>query len=66
MITREIRNKRNELLMESKLLKIKLQDSPTFYQFLKIQKEQNEIYKRWKFYDGVIKAFDKLRGVLDV
>lgn len=58
MITRDIRDARNRLLKQSKLLKIKLQSSKSFYQFIKVQKEQDEIYKKWRFYDGIIKAFD--------
>jgi len=66
MINRDIRDKRNKLLNQSKLLKVKMQDSQNFYQFIKTQKIQEKVYKQWKFYDGIIKAFDNLRGVTNV
>jgi len=66
MINRNIRDKRNKLLNQSKLLKVKMQDSQNFYQFIKTQKIQDKVYKQWKFYDGIIKALDNMRGVTNV
>jgi hypothetical protein len=58
MIKREIRDKRNKLREES----IRLRENAPLVKFNKTQsmrKEQNEIYKKWEFYDKLIKAYEK-------
>ena len=58
MIKREIRDKRNKLRGES----IRLRENAPLVKFNKTQsmrKEQNEIYKKWEFYDKLIKAYEK-------
>lgn len=58
----EIRNKRNKLLKESKLLRLKMQNAKSVCQFLEIRDLQTNVYNKWKFYDGLIKAFDIVGG----
>lgn len=58
----EIRNKRNRLLNESKLLRTKMQNAKNVYHFLEIRELQTKVYNKWKFYDNIIKAFDVVGG----
>lgn len=60
---REIRDKRHKLLLRSKALKEakfneKLQKGD---EVSKLIKDQEEVYKKWAFFDGIIKADEKVR-----
>lgn len=60
---REIRDKRNELREESKRLK-ELAWSSEFGEgqnTFEIRERQNDRFNRFKFFDGMIKASDKVR-----
>lgn len=52
--------KRNKLLRQSKFLKgILLDTDLQFDKYYKMKMEQEETYQRWKFYNNVIKVFNK-------
>lgn len=60
---REIRDKRHKLLLRSRELKDakfneKLQKGNEVSRLIK---DQEEVYKKWAFYDGIIKADEKVR-----
>ena len=62
-MSREIRDKRHLLMLKSKALrnakfdeKIKDENKVT-----KLIKDQEEVYKKWMFFDGYIKADEKVR-----
>ena len=57
---REIRDKRYELLLKSKELKSKNFD-PQCENTDKVMEEQKSIYKKWNFYDKLIKAGEKVK-----
>lgn len=59
---REIRDKRNELREESKRLK-ELAWNCDFKEVknFKIREKQDDRFKRFKFYDGMIKANEKVK-----
>ena len=52
--------RRNELLRNSKVLQgILLDTDLQFDRYYKMKMEQEDAYQRWKFYNNVIKAFNK-------
>lgn len=52
--------RRNELLRNSKVLQgILLDNDLQFDRYYKMKMEQEDAYQRWKFYNNVIKAFNK-------
>lgn len=52
--------RRNNLLRQSKVLRgILLDTSLQFDMYYKMKMDQEDAYQRWKFYDNVIKAFNK-------
>lgn len=55
-----IYKKRNELLRQSKVLQgILLDGELQFDKYYKIKMQQEDAYQRWKFYNNIIKAFNK-------
>lgn len=57
---REIRDKRANLLKKAKGLR-ELQFDEENERTEKTSKEQNDVYKRYKFYDNIIKTNDKMK-----
>lgn len=55
---KEINKKRLQLVDESKLLKLKALET-SFDDSIDIRKKQNEVFKKFKFYDGIIKELNK-------
>jgi len=52
--------RRNNLLRQSKVLRgILLDTDLQFDRYYKMKMEQEDAYQRWKFYNNVIKAFNK-------
>jgi hypothetical protein len=52
--------RRNELLRNSKVLQGILLDSDLqFDNYYKMKMEQEDAYQRWKFYNNIIKTFNK-------
>lgn len=52
--------RRNELLRNSKVLQgILLDTDLQFDNYYKMKMEQEDAYQRWKFYNNVIKEFNK-------
>lgn len=63
---REIRDKRNEYREKSVGLRSAAHSWASYIKFdrsKKIQEEQNDCFKKYKFYDGIIKAADKVKEV---
>ena len=56
---REIRDKRNELLIKAKVLKDMSFEKNTYEKSRAIQDKQDEVYKKWEFYNNFIKAVEK-------
>lgn len=56
---KEIRDKRKKLLKESLRLRDLANETPGEKGF-EIRDNQNDVYHKWKFYDGIIKADDKI------
>lgn len=62
-----IRIKRNELLKESKILKdmsFAVENKDIQKQFAKskeINNKQDEVYKKWEFYDKFIKSMEEVK-----
>ena len=57
MITKELRKKRNDLLNEGVSLKKNYFDEKLSYETkVNLCNRQNEVYKKWMFYNGFIKA----------
>lgn len=55
-----IYKRRNNLLRQSKVLQAILIDGNLqFDKYYKVKMEQEDAYKRWLFYDRMIKAFNK-------
>ena len=59
MLSREIRNKRNQLYDMSHNLQILALYEKNYEKGRKLKEEQNKVYKRWKFFDGLIKQMEK-------
>lgn len=57
---REIRDTRNELMMKSKALRTAPFDEKC-KNTDRVRKEQRKIYKKWNFYDKLIKASEKVK-----
>lgn len=56
---REIREKRHKLYQDSVRLRDCSNEGKGEHTF-KIREKQDEVYKKWKFYDEIIKANDKI------
>ena len=56
---REIRDKRNEYMLKSKALRSKYLDSKC-KDTDKVMQEQKEIYKKWDFYNNIIRAEERI------
>lgn len=60
MITKSVRDERFKLMRESKKLQdIKFDDDLKDEKVKEIQKLQDEKYKKFKFYDDIIKEIEK-------
>lgn len=55
---KDIREKREELRQQWSLLN-DVQRKIDFEKAVDIRKEERETFKKWSFYDGIIKALDK-------
>ena len=69
MINREVRTKRRNLQSEWAYLREHANGFDTkakWDEVIKIRKKEDCVYKQWQFYDGIIKAFDNMRGVTNV
>lgn len=60
----EIRKERNKLLKNSKRLRTLSKCVDNYSKSKQIEKEQEETYKKWLFYDEFIKANDKIKNNL--
>lgn len=60
MIDKLIRDKREELRKKSSSLQNLYLESDNSSKFLELRKNQDETYKKWKFYDNFIKTMEKL------
>lgn len=60
---KEIRTKRKELLIKSKNLQSVSFEKSTYEKSKAIRNKQDEVYKKWLFYDNFIKASEKVDGV---
>lgn len=61
MLSRDIRDKRNQLYDMSRNLQILALYEKQYEKGRKLKEEQNKTYKKWKFFDGYIKALEKIR-----
>lgn len=60
MLKPSVYKKRNSLLRQSKTLQgILLDANLQFDRYYKLKMEQEDSYQRWKFYNNIIKAFNK-------
>lgn len=59
MIDRSIRDRREKLRQESIRLSELFMEQDDFN--FELYEEQDEIYKKWKFYDNLIKNIDKVK-----
>lgn len=57
---KEIREERNRLCKQSKLLREKAFDAKSFDVSMKIRENQNQVYNKWKFYDNMIKTMEQI------
>ena len=60
MIDKSIRHKRKELREKSLSLQALYLESENSSKFIELRKNQDEIYKKWQFYDNLIKHMEKL------
>lgn len=61
-MNRCIRDKREKLRRESTLLRESASDNKTIEESLKIREKQNSVYNKWKFYDSIIKASERVNS----
>lgn len=62
MMKRSIRDKRKELYNSTVRLKeLSFSNDLDYDSSIKIKQEENKLYKRWEFYNKVIKAGDKIK-----
>ena len=69
MISKDIREKRRNLQLEWGFLRMYangFDKSSKWDEVIKAREREDMIYNKWKFYDGLIKAFDDIRGVNNV
>ena len=60
MIDKSIRHKRKELREKSLSLQGLYLESDNSSKFKELRKNQDETYKKWQFYDNLIKCMEKL------
>lgn len=56
-----IYKKREKLYQESILLRDEAGKTDNYLKSADMRKKQDELYKRWKFYNNIIKAKDKIK-----
>lgn len=61
MGNKNLRDERYKILRQSTLLQQAVINEDNKGKAFKIKKKQNEVYKKWKFYDGFIKAQEKTK-----
>lgn len=61
MINKETRQKRSELCRESFRIRKAMSEDVSYEKMMELKRKQNEIYKKWDFYDKFIKADEKLK-----
>lgn len=61
-MNRCIRDKREKLRRESTLLRESAFDKKVIEEQLIIREKQNKVYNKWKFYDSIIKASEKVNS----
>jgi hypothetical protein len=61
-VSREIRKRRNYLLLKSKDLRKRANNCKHIKKSIELRALQTDTYNLWKFYDGIIKAFDNIKG----
>ena len=59
MSTKNLRDERYKIYKESKTLQQAALDEDNRKKSYKIKTKQNEVYKKWCFYDNFIKAVEK-------
>ena len=60
-MSRELRHKRNELCKESVRIRNAMIQDMNFDKKSKLKEKQRDIYKKWEFYNGFIKAQEKIK-----
>lgn len=60
MIDKSIRNKREQLRKKSIALQELYLDEENYSKFNYLIKEQDELHKKWKFYDNLIKSIERV------
>ncbi len=63
MITRSARDKRNELRKKCINLRNSARVAKSWDKIIELRSLEDTLYKVYKFYDGIIKAFDKIGGL---
>lgn len=63
MITRSARDKRNELRKKCINLRNSARVDKSWDKIIELRSLEDTLYKVYKFYDGIIKAFDKIGGL---
>lgn len=61
MINKETRQKRSELCRESFRIRKAMSEDVSYEKMMELKRKQNEIYKKWDFYNGFIKAQEKIK-----
>ena len=61
MSTKKLRDERYRIYKESKALQQAAIDEDNKKKSYKIKQRQNEVYKKWCFYDNFIKAQEKIK-----
>jgi len=60
-MSKQLRDERYKIYKQSKALQQAAIDEDNKYKSYQIKQRQNEIYKKWQFYDRFIKAQDKIK-----
>lgn len=61
MSTKNLRDERYKIYKESKILQQAAIDADNKHRSYQIKQKQNEVYKKWCFYDSFIKAQEKIK-----
>lgn len=60
-MSKQLRDERYKIYKQSKALQQAAIDEDNKYKSYQIKQKQNEVYKKWQFYDRFIKAQDKIK-----